>query len=96
MYLYLFLNPLKERTVRETEIQTIQRKVRTFSDTYSEELTTMFHLITKLLVLPTPSAIIACVYVLLLPQERPGREADVQTIQRKVRKMFNCKLSFFH
>lgn len=31
-----FPNFLKERTVRETEIQTIQRKVRKFTDTLSE------------------------------------------------------------
>lgn len=37
MFISLFLNLLKERTVRETEIQTIQRKVRKFTDTWSEK-----------------------------------------------------------
>lgn len=75
VYIYFcFCNLPKENVVRETEIQTLQRKVRKYKNS--------FQMYSKCRA--QYSCMFVCFY--LLSQEKPAREADMQTIQRKVTK----------
>lgn len=90
VYIYFcFCNLPKENVVRETEIQTLQRKVRKYKNS--------FQMYSKCRA--QYSCMFMCFY--LLSQEKPAREADMQTIQRKVTKekkvwRWRILLTMFH